>query len=427
LSATPRVDSDRPADSPDFLDSNAPVDSAPIPLSLFGFEFSLETASLDSLEEVTRSVTRKTVVEWFSRFGETEEVALLSTCHRVEILGVARHPVEVERWRRVLPGRPELWRMRGGSELISHLFRVAAGWESLARGEEEVRLQVRAAASRIESRHPRPVLRALLLEAARAADEVAPSAGSPPSIAAIATTRLLELVSPGRPHVVVVGAGTVGRQVVKNLACRAQVTVVYHRKPPEENFLREARARAVALEGIREAIGVADAIVTAAKFGNHGLGPADLPPDRPLVLVDLGMPRNIDPEVRALPGVRLVDLEELYRPTEPRAPSDPDDERLDALAHRCSERVGRLLLEPWVEAFRRAAEEVRCSELANARPFLGDLRSDQEHAIDLLTRRLVSRLLNPPTERVRSMPAGPDGDLRRRWAFDLLRPDSPDS
>lgn len=426
MSSTPRDGLDPPSELPESGSWTELAEPGPTPLCLFGLGISLDTASIDALEEVSRSVTRAMVADWFSRLGGTQEVALLSTCHRVELVVVTRFPEEVDRWRSLLPGDRETWRVRSGRDVVAHVFRVAAGQGSLARGEAEVRHQVRAAASSVVSRHPRTILRPLFLDAARAADEIAPPSTALPSIAAIATARLVQLVPSARPRVVVVGAGTVGRQVVQQLVPSARVTVVYHQRPPDPTFVRDTGASAVGLDRMREAIATSDAVVTAAKFGNRGLHASDLPRDRPLVLIDLGLPRNIDPDVRSLPNVRLVDLAELHELTDSRAPTNTRDERLESIADRYAERVERLLLEPWVEALRHAVEEVRRSELANARPFLGALDADQEHAVDLLTRRLVSRLLHSPTERIRSIPAGPEGDVRRQWALDLLRPDSPD-
>lgn len=396
------------------------------PLSLFGLEFSLDTASLDALESVTRSVTRARVGEWFSRFPGTEEAALLSTCHRVELVLLARFPEELDRWQEVLPGQRSSWKVREGQEVVHHLFRVAAGRESLAVGEAEVRRQVRAAGGSVESRHPRPVLRELFARAADAADEVSPSVPASCSIASIAAGHLLDLVGRPLPRVLVVGSGTVGRRVVESLALSARVTVAYHQRPPEDAFLRATGARAVPLERLADELAASDAIVTAAKFGNHGLRASDLPRNHPLVLVDLGVPRNIDPNVRELPNARLVDLEELHALSSGFGGPDDHDTDVEELAGRCFDRLERLLWEPWIDAIRRGAEEVRRAELANARSFLGNLDPDQEVALERLTRRLVARLLLPPTERIRSLPSGPEGDLQRRVALDLLRPRSDD-
>jgi glutamyl-tRNA reductase len=393
---------------------------------LFGLEFSLDTASLDELEAVARSVTRAQVRDWFSCLPDTEEVALLSTCHRVELVFLARSREERDRWRSLLPGRGDSWKVREGREVVHHLFRVAAGRESLAVGEAEVRDQVRRAAHSVESRHPRPVLRGLFAGAAGAADQVSPSVAQSCSIASIAARRLLDLVDRPLPRVLVVGSGTVGRQVTESLASHARVTVVFHQRAPEDAFLRATGAVAVPLGRMAEEFASSDAIVTAAKFGDHGLRASDLPRNRPLVLVDLGVPRNIDPGVRALSNVRLVDLEEMHALSGSRTVADGSDTRVDELAGRFSDELEGLLLEPWISALRRSAEEVRRSELARARSFLGKLDPDQEVAVERLTQRLVTRLLTPPTERIRSLPPGPEGDLQRRLAVELLRPSSAD-
>jgi glutamyl-tRNA reductase len=402
------------------------VDEAAMPLSLFGLEFSLDTSSIDALEAVARAVTPQRIGEWFARQPGTEEVARLSTCHRVEIVLLARRPDEPERWRDLLPGSPSSWRLREGRAVVHHLFRVAAGRESLARGEAEVRGQVRGAGRSVQSRHPRPVLRALFDGAANAAGSVAPSVDTSRSIASIAAARLLELVARPLPRVLVIGSGAVGRRVTERLASYARVTVVFHRTPPEAAFLAATGARAVGLDRLHEELGTTDALVTAAKFGDRGLRAADLPRDHPLVLVDLGMPRNIDPDVRDLPAVRLVDLEELHRPAGRLPGEDDQDALVEGLAGRFSDHLEGLLLEPWIDAFRRAAEDVRRAELAIARPYLGPLGAEQAAAVERLTQRLVARLLLPPTQRIRSLPPGPEGDFKRRFAVELLRPRSAD-
>ena len=373
---------------------------------------------------MTRAVTQARVSDWFSRFSGTEEVALLSTCHRVELTLLVRVPEELDKWQDVLPGSRSSWRVRQGRDAVHHLFRVAAGRESLAVGEAEVREQVRAAAGSVQSRYPRRVLCDLFVRAAEAVGEVPPSVPATPSIASIAARRLLELVDRPTPRVLVVGSGTVGRQVTEHLASRARLTIVFHQRPPDDGFLQTTGARAVPLHRLTEHLTATDAVVSAAKFGSHGLRASDLPRDRSLVLVDLGVPRNIDPRVRELPNARLVDLEDLHalrgRSTEP----DDQDRRVEELANRCSDTLEASLLEPWIDAFRRAAENLRRSEVANARPFLGTLDPSQELAIERLTRRLVARLLLSPTERIRSLPPGPEGDRMRRFATELLDPDS---
>jgi glutamyl-tRNA reductase len=224
----------------------------------------------------------------------------------------------------------------------------------------------------------------------------------------------------------VIGSGTIGRQVTEHLAPFARVTVVYHHRPPDEAFLAMTGAHAVPLERMAPELATSDAVVTAAKFGDRGLRSTDVPRDRPIVMVDLGVPRNIDPDVRSLANVRLIDLAELRALRSHSALEEDDDLRVAEFAERFADRIDRLLLEPWVDAIRRYAEELRRAEVERARPFLGELDPRQEQAVERLTLCLVARLLLAPTERIRSLPPGPEGDLPRRLAVALLQPPASD-
>jgi glutamyl-tRNA reductase len=398
------------------------------PFSLVVFETSLATASIAEVEAATQGASREWLARCFESDPETLEAALLATCHRVEVLLLLRTVSAADRWKEALPGRPDRWRRWQDREAARHLFRVAAGRESLALGEVEVRRQVAAARSSVMGRNSRPILKGLLSDSLDGAELARPPTTPPASVAAIASEELLRLYSQDRPTVLVVGSGTVGREVARRLSGHARVTIAFHRTPPEEEFLRSVGATAVPFEQIHELLPRVDAVVSAAKVGRRAIRVTDVPPDRPICLVDLGVPRNIDPEVRARSNVTLIDVGDLYgRPR--RAPGEHDlagDSTLDDLADRWSDGFDRERLEPWIAAVRRAAEEARRSELATARPYLGALGPEQEAAVDRLTRRLVARLLDPATSRLRNLPGGGDGELLRRLALELLTPEPTD-
>lgn len=394
----------------------------PEPLCLGSLELSLSHASLDALEAATRGLSADRFAQVFERSTETAEAVLLSTCHRVELLLLLRSPSAMDEWRSALPDAGRGWIPREGLETVQHLFRVTAGLESLARGETEVRDQVAAVRPRVLSRYHRPVLRTLLDEAVGAAGATLGGSADPPSVASIGVARLREVLPKTRPHVLVVGSGTVGREVVASLGPDARVTIAFHARPPEPEYLAAHRARAVAIGRLREELPHADAVVTAAKFGGRGLRAQDLPAGKPMTVLDLGQPRNVDPAVRTLPGVRLIDLEELYQRALPARAPDQRDRAVDERARDAYRTVEGRLQEPWVAAFRRAAERIRAEELAAARRFFGSLSPEQEQAVERLTARLVSRLLAAPTERLRSLPADADGARLRRLAWELYGP-----
>lgn len=394
------------------------VAAAPL---LVGFESSLSTVPLDRLERTAREMGDPWLGDGYDRIEGTQEVALLATCCRRELWLLAQDPDAAAKWRARLPGPGRGWRARYGREAIQHLFRVAGGCESLAFGEKEVRAQVRASARHVLSRHRLRVLKDLFEGAVSAAERAAPVVPESRSIAAIAVDRLLELCEPSAPKVVVIGGGAVGRQVLQRLASRARVTLVYRDRRPDDGFLRLYGVRAVRAEKLRQEAATADAVVTAIKSGVRCLAPDDLPGGRALVVVDLGVPRNVDPRVRGLPNVRLLDLDDLRTATPPAGVTELGMTLL-AEADAAYERFERLAVEPWIASARRGAEAARAAELSAARPFLGPLSRDQEVAVDRLTRRLVERLLRSPTDRIRQIPAGPEGDRLRRFAVELLQP-----
>ncbi|MHB1434506.1 MAG: glutamyl-tRNA reductase [Thermoplasmata archaeon] len=412
-----------PAPAPGVSPGPGPAPSLE-PLRLVGFELSLRTARIEVLESASTSLDLAWAEREFRDRPDVQEVALLKTCHRVELFLLLRSSAGLPAWRAGLELRGSGWTERTGLDAVRHLFYVASGLESLAVGEREVRQQIRSAIGTVQSRHPRPVLRELLGAAVAAADREFPRVDPSRSIAAVAVSRLQQLVGPPFPRVVVVGSGVVGRQIAEMLAPTARVTLVYHRRPPDAGFLRSIGARAAPVDRLVEELAVCDAVVAAAKSGRAVITPPTIPRDRPVVLMDLGVPRNIAPEVRRLPQARLVDLGDLYGdmpPPAPRAPAGVEEAARDA-ARVLDQRA----LEPWVAVLRREVERIRRAELASARPYLGELTEAQEQALERLTRRLVGRLLDGPTERIRALSASPEDEQIRRWALELLTPDSPE-
>jgi glutamyl-tRNA reductase len=239
----------------------------------------------------------------------------------------------------------------------------------------------------------------------------------------VAASTVLASFPRAPPNVLVVGAGAVGGRVAERLAPHARVTVVYHERAPSESFGGTSGARTVPFARLPEELANVDAVVTAVKSGIPCLRAAHLP-ERPLLLVDLGVPRNIDPDVRRLPQVRLVDLEELYARRVPVPGSGPQVERLESLARSYAEQFEVRLREDWIDALFARAEVIRRSEFANAQRFCSELTPEQTAAVERLTQRLVVRLLVPPVERLRALPGGPEGDRQRRAALEILRPDS---
>jgi glutamyl-tRNA reductase len=163
------------------------------------------------------------------------------------------------------------------------------------------------------------------------------------------------------------------------------------------------------------------------------LGPADLTPimaarsSRPLLIVDMGMPRDIDPAVRALPGVTLLDLADLQAFVE----AGLDERRkevgrvrsiVDEEVVRFQEAVAERQAAPLVTSLRDRAEDLRLSELARYRNRLEGLDPRQQEAVGALTRSILAKLLHEPTVRLKESAGSARGERlseATRELFDL--------
>jgi glutamyl-tRNA reductase len=132
-------------------------------------------------------------------------------------------------------------------------------------------------------------------------------------------------------------------------------------------------------------------------------------------VLDLGVPRDVEPEVRELPGVVLADLDALRAVLETDEGPRREVERVRALiaketaAYMGGQREARLV--PTIRSLRARAEQVRQQELAKASARLAGLDERQRAAVEAVTRGLVNKLLHDPMVRGKTLAARPDGDL----------------
>jgi glutamyl-tRNA reductase len=389
------------------------------PLDLTAFGLSLSETPLPVLEEYVGAFSNDVVRSLFSRTPGIRELCILRTCQRVELF-VLVAPGATEEVSVVL-GDVE-WRAWRGIEAVRHLYRVVCGLESVAIGEQEVRAQLSDSAGRVLSRHPRPVLKRLLRQACADAETLSSSVKNC-SVAALGVSKLLEEIGQPFPRVLIVGSGAVGRQVAELLAPSARVTLLYRRKPPTQDFLRATGARCAPIECLGAELQLSDAVITAAKSGGRLIGWDQIGSRaHPLLIIDLGVPRNVDPSIRRFTNVRLWDISELGRPNGYHELLTELTPRVDRRAIEIWAELSAELWEPAVAEIWRAAETLRRKELALGQGFLKSLTCEQRRAVDVLTKRLVRKLFREPTSRFRQL-AKEESELPYRL-LELLTPGS---
>jgi glutamyl-tRNA reductase len=262
--------------------------------------------------------------------GGLAEVVLLSTCNRVEIYGVSPwiHGRVQQLFQELtstdLDFTPHLY-VKEGAEAAKHLFAVASGLDSLVLGETEITGQVKNAyqqakdAGLVGKKLNRLFQTALsVVKKIRTNTGIGRGATSVGSVAVELAEKVFD-ADLGRKTVMILGAGKMGEACVKHLAKRGAQTVLVANRSFEraEKLAAEFGGRAVRLEDSAAAMTEADILVSSTGSPDIVLKRADvekiLPArrNRPLVLVDIAVPRDIDPAVAELPNVFLYDIDDL--------------------------------------------------------------------------------------------------------------------
>ena len=359
--------------------------------------------------------------------GQTEAV-VLSTCNRTELYiasGDGDAGEIADRALLALAGAdadalaPVAYRLSDESAAL-HLFRVAAGLDSLVPGEGEILGQVRDA---YEAGAPGAMLdrtfRMALHAGRRARLETAigESPASVPAAAAALAQQVFEGLD-GR-RVVLVGAGRTSELTARNLRSRgATVTAVVNRTLEHaERLAAELGARALPLDDAAQALADADVVVSSTSApgfvltGERLVSALRSRRGRPVLFVDLAVPRDVDPALASVDGCFVYDVDDLEAVVsvslEGRRAEAVQAERIVAAeAERFRAWQASLAVVPAIASLRALAEEIRCSELARVE---GKLPESQRAMVDTVTAQIVNKLLHLPTIRMKEAAVTPDG------------------
>jgi glutamyl-tRNA reductase len=353
--------------------------------------------------------------------GEEREAAVLSTCNRTELYVVGADDSEVI---------VELERLAGGSlgsylyrltdeAAALHLFRVAAGLDSMVPGEGEILGQVRAA---YEAGSCGPVLDRLFrgaLHAGRKARVETAIGESPSSVSAAAAALAHQVFGDldGR-RVLIVGAGKVGELAARNLISRgAEVAFVANRSADRAAELARALgSEPLSLERVAGELERADVVVSSTsapgfvitrEHAEQGIAARK---GAPLFVIDLAVPRDVDPSVGDLDGCFLYDIDDLEAVVaESLAGRRREADRAEAIvaaeAARFRDWLASLDVVPAIASLREHAEAIRAAELAKAEGRLGGLSDSERRTVESLTRQIVNKLLHGPTVRAKEAAA----------------------
>ena len=355
------------------------------------------------------------------------EAVCLSTCNRTELYLVADDVEDAERRSVAALAALEpqvenaLYRLRDQAA-AHHLFRVAAGLDSLVPGEGEILGQVRVA---YEAGTPGLVLDRVFRQALHAGRKVRvqTAIGESPASVSSAAAALAEQVFgdlEGRT-ILLIGAGKISEQAARNLLSRhARIAFVANRTLDRAHELAERfGAEAIPLEEIGPRLASADVVVSSTSSPGYVLDAATVARarrGRQLLFVDLAVPRALDPAIHELDGCYLYDIDDLEAiVSETLAGRRSEAERAEAIvageAEKFHEWQASLEVVPAIMSLRAHAEEIREAELRKAEGLLGRLDDTERQAVEAITSQIVTKLLHLPTVRMKQAAVSPDGVL----------------
>lgn len=365
------------------------------------------------------------------------EAVILSTCNRVELYAKANrfHPAAAEA-REFLSEfhhtEPSLFADRlytyFDEAAIAHLFAVTSGLDSMVLGESEITGQVRGAfaVAQVEASAGR-TLSALFRRALEVGKRIRTETGISKNAASVSSAAVSlaahELEGIEGKTVVVLGAGEAGLAAARALlsAGAAGLVVANRSIDKAEEVASRVGGCAVALGDLDVAIDDADILVTSTRSPEIVIDASTVSAmaarrqNRPLLIVDIAVPRDVDPEAASIDGVTLLDMDDLKASA------------LEGRRMRAAEATrGREIIATEVERFlddemaarygslvaelRSAAESIRSDEVDRYSQQFADLTDEQRDAVDALTRSLLNKFLHTPTVRMRELATTSEGE-----------------
>jgi glutamyl-tRNA reductase len=354
------------------------------------------TSAIDTRERLLEALT------------DRADRVLLATCHRVELYAALPGDTDGVAWAGTLPlGETERATMTFLDEerAVAHLFTVAAGLDSAVLGEPQILAQVRRAYAAATE----PALLAVLGQALHVGRTVRARAGltSARSVGSLAVDVVLgDVPQPSRATVLVIGAGEMGKLALRALVRRVRSVIIANRDLERATALAGTYdARAIPLADVASALASSDAVISAADTRGAVLSAEVLAPRvrvRPLVVVDVAVPRSVSAGARALLGATYRSVDDL-----PGSRARVPDGAVEAAVRLCQIEASRFCerrAPQRAEAIRRLrddAERVRAAKLARALKRLGHLSTRDRRVVEALSEHLTRALMHGPTVAVR--------------------------
>ena len=375
---------------------------------------SYKTAPIESREKLAKRFTIEHIAQIAKQDAtlSASEIVLLSTCNRIELYYYA----DKARVTDLLPGffenEDQVYQLNG-KQAVKHLFEVAAGLDSLVIGETQILAQVREASKEsLELGLSSEVLSRLFAKAYESGKSARDNQKFSDGLNRSVSHAVLDLISKDyngkRPNLLLIGSGKMIRLAVAAIdKARIGKVILASRKPPTGNLNADSF---VGIDDVQKTIADSkiDIIITATSADDYIIRAEHLKEiEKPLLILDISVPRNVDPEVEKIVGITLLNLDDLKDKIQARDVSS-QIQVVRRQLYQGVEEFSTWLTEyeeiaPLLSSLRKRAEAIRKEELENAFSRLPNLTHGQKLVVEKMTERLIRRFLHDPTIRIKQV------------------------
>lgn len=405
-------------------------------MNLFLVGISHKTAPVEVRERF--AISERRIPEALQKFMEEPEISealIISTCNRLEVVFSVRETYDgMAGLRRFFQSFynvsfdefAHLFYVHQDYEAVRHLARVASGLDSMVVGEPQVLGQVkRAYLLAKEAETAGTVLDGVLSRTFNTAKRVRTETGIAESAVSVSSAAV-ELAGKvfgdlQEKTVMIVGAGQMGELAARHLVAKGASTVLVSNRTYANALAlaEEFKGIAVRFSEIWDAMTRADIVISSTGCPHYIITRDDMTrlmaqrQGRPIFLIDIAVPRDIDPLVDSVPGCTLADVDSLEsvacQNQRTRAQSVEAADRIiaeDVASFR--ERQESLNVVPTIVSLRKRLEQIRQAEILRTRHSFGNLTPEQEKAVDVLTQGIINKVLHTPFTELRQAASRPD-------------------
>jgi len=370
------------------------------------------------------------------------EAVLVSTCNRTELYYIPREnslngtPV----WKMLAQakGAPQEvgeqhFYLKSSADAVEHLFRVASGIDSMVLGDVQILSQMKDAFSSAQEQHCTGTITNRLFHTAfhvgkraRTETEIGEGAVSISYAATELASKIFEDLS--KRTALLIGAGDTGKLTAKHLAGRnlGQLLITNRTRSRAEELVAQLGGKVVDFERFPAELPSVDIVISSVEAPKYMLTAGDLHlvmkqrGNRPLFLIDIGVPRNIDPAANRIGNVFLHDIDALNQIVDQNLAHRKEEiPKIEQIIREetgeFSAWVGGLEINPTIQQLRDHFELIRQEEVGK---HLHHFTADKREEVELLTKRIVNKLLHTPMVTLKSTdePAGTE-DTRAKLSM----------